>query len=324
VIAEARPELVLWASGRWPDAGITRLAGDASTRSFFRVAPRDAASIVVMDYGKPFSGPTDDIRLNGVFVTAGLPVARILEVVPRPGCLVLEDLGDRTLQAAAVADPANTEPLLERAVALAVEIAARGTPALAQSDRAAGPALDAERFRFEMGFFARHYVEGYLGRPALAPEVLRELHDLAVLAAEAPRRVLCHRDFHSRNLLVRPGGDLVMVDIQDARWGPDCYDLASILFDAYIEIAPAVRERLVETFRVALPDAPAAGEFRGRFARVAAQRMLKALGTFGYQIAVRNKVAYRSAIPRTVARLDTLLPALDELPRLASLRDLIG
>ena len=57
-----------------------------------------------------------------------------------------------------------------------------------------------------------------------------------VVVAETPERVFCHRDFHSRNLMVLTDGSLAMVDIQDARWGPLTYDLASLLRDAYMRI----------------------------------------------------------------------------------------
>ena len=53
------------------------------------------------------------------------------------------------------------------------------------------------------------------------------------LAAEP--RVLCHRDYHSRNLMLR-GDRLFIIDFQDARLGPDTYDLASLLRDSYVDL----------------------------------------------------------------------------------------
>jgi len=211
------------------------------------------------------------------------------------------------------------EGLLERATRLAARVAVAGTAALARSPRASGPALDAERFRFEMAFFVEHYLGGLLGLSEIAGTIRVELERLADLAAAGPHRVLCHRDFHSRNLMVRADGELAMVDIQDARWGPDSYDLASLLFDAYIDLDAAMRERLLGAYLAALPASPDEEPFRHRLAIVAAQRMLKALGTFGYQITTRGREVYRPAIDRTVTRLETLLPRLDALPRLGEL-----
>ena len=184
------------------------------------------------------------------------------------------------------------------------------TPALARVGSTAGPGLDSERFRFEMDFFLEHYARGLRACADLPVDLGLELHALADRAADTPRKVFCHRDFHSRNLMVREGGELFMVDIQDSRWGPDTYDLASLLRDAYVEIDQAWIDPLVESYRTALGSPPPAGEFRARFDLVSAQRMLKALGTFGYQVTQRRASRFLEGIPRTLERLRALLPTV--------------
>jgi hypothetical protein len=318
-VSAPRPETLGFVESRYPGARAEPLAGDASTRRFLRVTPPCGPSVVVMDYGSPFEGETDDLRLGRLFRDAELPVAGLIDAVGPAGCLVLEDLGDRTLAEQIVAEPdeARVEAWLGKATELAVRIAVRGTPALLRSERASGPALDPERFRFEMDFFLEHYVGGLRGLEA--PRELRPLlHRLAERAADSPGKVLCHRDFHTRNLMVRGDESLVMVDIQDARWGPDSYDLASLLRDAYVEIPEPVVDRLFEAYRVALPDSPPAEAFRGRFDLVSAQRMLKALGTFGYQAARLGRERYLEGLPRTLTRLRRLLPALEATAELWS------
>jgi len=305
-----RKEILAFALDRWPGCSIQSLAGDASTRRFYRVLPTSGPTRVLMDYGAPFAGETDDQRLQGIFSASGLPTAEIAASSPRTGCLVLEDLGDTTLELRLEqAGPGGGEDWLGRAVDLAVQIAERGTEQLARSPRSSGPCLDADRFQFEMEFFVEHYVGGLLGATP-APELLPELTALAQRAAETPRKVLCHRDFHRRNIMLQQDGRLSLVDIQDARWGPDSYDLASLLFDAYGEIGAQPRDRLVERYRRALADPPEVGEFRERFLCVGAQRMIKALGTFGYQIRAKGDERYREGIPRTLSRLRRILPAL--------------
>jgi aminoglycoside/choline kinase family phosphotransferase len=310
-----RPEVRRFIERAFPGARVEPLAGDASTRAFYRIYPTSGGSRVLMDYGRPFSEPTDDIRLNRIFREADLRVAGIVETGPEPGCLVLEDLGDRTLEAVlAGEDEMERQRLLRRAADLASDVARLGTPALTRSDRAAGPSLDGERFRFEMRFFVDHYL-GSLLQAAPVPGLEDELGRLADAAADTPRRVLCHRDFHSRNLMLTDDGALAMVDIQDARWGPDTYDLASLLHDAYIDIDAAWAASIVEERADADPDPRA---YRLRLDRVAAQRLIKMLGTFGYQVAVRGRSRYRSAIPRTLRRLHGCLSRRAETERLAA------
>ena len=112
-----------------------------------------------------------------------------------------------------------------------------------------------------------------------------------------------------------------MVDIQDARWGPDTYDIASLLRDAYVDLEEPEVERLLDAYVSRLaPDSRS--EIRRRFHLSAAQRMIKALGTFGYQISKLGRERYRDAIPRTLARLERLLPTQSETRSLhAALRE---
>ncbi|MDX1388043.1 MAG: phosphotransferase, partial [Acidobacteriota bacterium] len=297
--------------GLFAGARIEPMAGDASTRRFYRLRSGDTTR-VIMDYGARFTGDTDDMALTRIFEDAALPVSRIERACPEAGCLVLEDLGDRTLESAVEDDSGERRALYDRAVELAAAIAERGTPVLARSERASGPALDAERFRFEMDFFVEHYVEGFLGRSEAISLLVDPLHDLADRAAQTPRSVLCHRDYHSRNLLVRPDGSIAMVDIQDARWGPDTYDLASLLRDAYVDLDENDVETWIESYRTRLADPPERHAFRDRFDVVAAQRMIKALGTFGYQIGSLGRTRYSVAVTRTVGRLADLLPRCEQ------------
>ena len=319
-MSEMRPELQTALAELYPGAREQPLVADASTRRFHRLFLPDGGTRIVMDYGGPFEAETDDIRLVRVFERAELPVARVLDILPEAGALVVEDLGDETLETALSRASSSRRParddLYRSAVRLAADIATRGTDALLRSDRARGPALDNERFQFEMRFFLEHYIGSFLGRPEVAADLREAVEALALGAASHPR-VLCHRDYHSRNLMVREDGALAMVDIQDARWGPDTYDLASLLRDAYVDVSEHEVDQLFDYYRLQLPASPDGEALRSRFDLVAAQRMIKALGTFGYQIGVLGKDRYRSSVRRTVERLVHLLPARGETTPLA-------
>jgi aminoglycoside/choline kinase family phosphotransferase len=99
---------------------------------------------------------------------------------------------------------------------------------------------------------------------------------------------------------------LAMVDIQDARWGPDTYDLASLIHDAYVDLDPDWVEPMIQCYlkTARLHDGH---DLRHRLHVVGAQRMIKALGTFGYQLEVVGSNRYLGAIPRTLMRLDRML-----------------
>jgi hypothetical protein len=119
-------------------------------------------------------------------------------------------------------------------------------------------------------------------------------------------------------------GNLYIIDFQDARMGPDTYDLVSLLRDSYMDISEAQVDDLIAYFLAlqagtALEQEPA--EFRRRFDLMALQRNLKALGTFGYQTTTRRNPVYIQYIPRTLHYART---NLEKYPRLARLRELLA
>jgi aminoglycoside/choline kinase family phosphotransferase len=95
-----RPGLAAALSELYPGARDEALAGDASTRRFHRLFLLDGGTRVVMDYGAPFEEETDDVRLARIFEQATLPIARVHHILPEAGALILQDLGDETLELA--------------------------------------------------------------------------------------------------------------------------------------------------------------------------------------------------------------------------------
>jgi aminoglycoside/choline kinase family phosphotransferase len=130
------------------------------------------------------------------------------------------------------------------------------------------------------------------------------------------------------------GGSLYIIDFQDARMGPDTYDLVSLLRDSYVDLSPAQVDELIAYFLAlkgsasSVPSAAlgspsaalaAAAEFRRRFDLMALQRNLKALGTFGYMTTSRNNTVYIQYIPRTLAHVKANLAKYPRFDRLRGL-----
>jgi aminoglycoside/choline kinase family phosphotransferase len=132
--------------------------------------------------------------------------------------------------------------------------------------------------------------------------------------------VLCHRDYHSRNLMVH-GGTLHIIDFQDARMGPDTYDLVSLLRDSYVDLPERTVDELIAYFLALGGCAGDAASFRRRFDLMALQRNLKALGTFGYQTTTRRNTVYIQYMPRTLRYARENLLKYD---RFAKLRELLA
>jgi aminoglycoside/choline kinase family phosphotransferase len=302
---------------------VVPLTGDASDRRYFRVLLRDRKPIVLALH----AGPIDYAAMPFVAVARllsqiPLPVPKILHHSDALGVLGLEDLGDVTLQAhLGAATAAEHAALYRQAVTFVARMQQRGE---ALRDDAYPPyrvAFDVEKLTWELEFFVKHYLLAYKGvsatdaqRDALRAEWAAIVDELA-----AERRVLCHRDYHSRNLMLH-GGSLYIIDFQDARMGPDTYDLASLLRDSYVDLTPQQVDELIAFF-LALQGGADELEFRRRFDLMALQRNLKALGTFGYMTTSRNNTVYIQYIPRTVAYVKANLAKYPRFERLRSLLD---
>jgi aminoglycoside/choline kinase family phosphotransferase len=289
---------------------LTPLAGDASTRAYFRAA-RGSETFIVALYPEPLpAGRLPFLDVQALLAGWGLAVPAVLECDRARGVMLLSDLGDLSLQELMrSADDAERERVYARALeqaALLQRAAVRWPEREAECFRLA---FDVSKLRFELDFFVTHFLCGL--RAARLHDAEREVLSRGVdlLCAEIASwpRVLCHRDFHARNLLLH-GGDLAWIDFQDARQGPATYDLCSLLRDAYVTLPEDFIAEQAERFRrAALPEVDAA-TFARRFDWTCLQRNLKALGTFGYMAGVRGKDVYLQYVAPTLRHVARTLP----------------
>jgi len=303
---------------------VLSLTGDASDRRYYRVMVPDSPSIVLSLYSAPFE--LEQLSFANV--------ARLLEQMPVPiptvighagdlGVLALEDLGDVTLQAhLGAVTPAEHAMRYRQAVALIATLQKRGAELASPDYLPYGIAFDVEKLTWEMDFFTNHFIEAYRGVviPPAARDELRRVFGLFIAQLAAEPRVLCHRDYHSRNLMLHHDR-LYIIDFQDARMGPDTYDLVSLLRDSYVDLPERTVDELIAYFLALKGETGAQVEFRTRFDTMALQRNLKALGTFGYQTTARRNPVYIQYIPRT---LRYVRDNLDHLPQFSQLRELLA
>jgi aminoglycoside/choline kinase family phosphotransferase len=301
---------------------IMPLTGDASDRRYYRVLVKDAAPIVLALHAGPIDYATMPfVSIAHLFAEVPLPVPRILHHSDALGVLGLEDLGDVTLQAhLGAADPAEHAALYRQAVGFIATLQERGEVLKSDAYPPYRIAFDVEKLTWELEFFVKNYLLAYKGAAPSEAErdALRQEWSFIVDELADERRVLCHRDYHSRNLMLHDGS-LYIIDFQDARMGPDTYDLVSLLRDSYVDLTPPQVDGLIAYFLAHKDDAPDEEEFRRRFDLMALQRNLKALGTFGYMTTSRKNPVYIQYIPRTVAYVKANLAKYPRFERLRSL-----
>ena len=331
------------------ELSITRLTGDASTRSYFR-AQAHGASLIVALYSAAFdeteravdrlakaeagnpsarltfaNDPCAHIEVTALLLEAGLPVPPVLATYGGDAAMLIEDVGDLRLQdwLDGRSDSEVTEAY-RHALDLVVRIQEATEQALAAGSICSHLAFDEAKLRWELGFFFANYFNKYLRVKLDPPTANAVQQDFKTLCSElaARPRVLTHRDYHARNLMMHPTR-MFIIDYQDARMGPASYDVASLVSDPYTTLSREVALELIEGFIEMKSSSklplPVVGEFRTELELMTVQRMLKAIGTYASQAAAGNAVY----IPYIEPALERSLAALESLGRFDATRALL-
>ena len=279
---------------------ITALTPDASTREYFRI-PWLKGTAVAAVYPEPFDAAVHPyLDVTRLFTECSLPVPEVLDVDGDAGIIVQEDLGSRQLcQVFEEVSEDERESLLEQAIEIIARIQAATPKAYERDSIASRLAFDEPKLSWELNFFFEHYFGSYRKEELThgqTAELKAELNDLAAELAAVPR-VLCHRDYHTANLMLDKAGNVRVVDHQDARMGPASYDLVSLLLDrqpATPSLAEIRAHRLffLDTRRSHGLAAIDPDDFGKEFRLMTIQRGLKAVGTFSCQTAVYGRGAF--------------------------------
>jgi N-acetylmuramate 1-kinase len=294
------PEALLKFVARRAGARVQRIRSEASRRRFFRIL-LGKKSLVAMVYPEPAPAEIERFRVaQEIYRAHGLRVPGIEEIIGDQ-VVIQEDAGDLLLQRAWRASQSSERiRLLDGCLSILHGLAVVA-PALATAR------LDQARLKWEMDFFLAHFFSRYPVRGCGKADLRAGL--AALVDKLDPECVFAHRDFHSRNLLVK-GAEIIMVDFQDSLLAPRYYDLVSLAFDSYLDLGRA-REVLWSGLEWQEKD-------RRQMRLTALQRNIKALGTFAYQTYERRHPAYARYIPRTLRHIRSHLDVLAD-PELAVL-----
>lgn len=337
------------------EAELINLGGHASLRIYWRIKLPDQARsarheptlmAMVMPLGqaalKSEEGASDApapqelpfANVQRFLAAASLPVPQIELIDMALGVVLLEDLGsehfeDLYKEAKPRGDQA-VRALYGRAIALLVK-----TQHALLSEQAKLPeciahqrAFDAELLRWELEHFREWGLHAQHGKESTAQidEQLDAIFDAIVAQLLSAPQCLVLRDYQSRNIMSK-GGELVLIDFQDALMGPAIYDLVALLRDSYIELEPSMVELLLEDYiqaglEAGLPWCQDQGAIASLFYVQVLQRKLKDAGRFIFIDQVKGNPSF---LPYYEPSLGYVKHAISQLPApFSALEDLLA
>lgn len=299
-------------------SGLNPVAGDASFRRYFRVQT-DLRSVIVCESPPERENNPAFLAVRQLLEGAGVRVPDLIAVDTRQGYFLLEDLGDRQLLPALTG--ATADALYGQARRILITLSMVPVPQVGDE---ALPVYSDELLRRELDLFPTWFVQRLLGlAPEQPPATLFDALCRRLLeSAAAQPRVLVHRDFHSRNLMLLPEGGMATIDFQDAVIGPLTYDAASLFKDCYLRWPRARMAGWVLALRDefaavgVLNDDHSASDaaFLRAFDLMSLQRHLKVLGIFARLHLRDGKDDYLDHLPRIVAYLEDVFARYPDEP----------
>ncbi len=301
------------------------LAGDASNRRYYRVV-LDHQSWVLMRW-EPFQ--PDNYPFLSVlnhFAKNGVHVPQVIAMSPEEGLVLLEDLGDLTLERK-FWESQNQDAAFDFYQMAIDEIVKIHHPAtLNKSDCTAFKIkFDTEKFLWEMNYGKDNLLSGVLKfpfNPTLEKEISDIFLDICSRLDQEPKRI-AHRDYHSRNLMIKLD-QMSVIDFQDARLGPIQYDLVSLMRDSYVDMTDVMAKNLIDYYlersKEYLPKDFSRDQFDHIYELQSIQRCFKACGSFASFYHLRQDRRYLKYLSGTLRRV---LKAINEFPEYKVFADVL-
>jgi aminoglycoside/choline kinase family phosphotransferase len=291
---------------------ISPIEKGGSGRKFYRIEVSPDQTVVLVKYPREQGENLRYVEIAEFLAAHDVPVPKIYFHDPEEGLIWIEDLGENDLWS----QRQESWPSLRLLYHSALEDIARlhrvPHSEFQEFARHLPAQFDAALYLWEQHYFMEHCLGRHFGvdsRKLAALARLPRLKEIAERLATFPR-VLVHRDFQSQNIMIR-NGQACLIDFQGMRPGLAEYDLASLLYDPYMQLTPDQRADLLEFYQEQADVADP--EFEEKLRLCAMQRLMQALGAYGYLGHTQGKTSFLACIPIALNSLGTLLAEIDGL-----------
>lgn len=297
---------------------ITELTGDASYRTYYRLKFEDNESLIVMKMPEGKSSVSEEvtkttkkfdelpfINVQRYLDSLDIPVPKISAYSPEKGLLILEDLGNRTLEKT-IWQTSNKlliffyEKVIDLLVKIQLKTRKDNNACIAFSRK-----FDKDLLLWEFNHFLEYGIEDRL-KIKIKKEDKKIFDELGKNLIEELIKIpkgFVHRDFQSRNLMIH-AYDFRIIDFQDALIGPIIYDLVSLLRDSYAELTENQLNELIKIYLSRIdsqhPYYEKEEELIHDFDLMTIQRKLKDAGRFQYINTVKKNPNFLKNVPTSL------------------------
>jgi hypothetical protein len=269
-----------------------------------------------MDAPPPQENCKPFVDIAFLLAKSGINVPKIYAEDLERGFLLLNDLGSKTYLD--VIDSENSDDLFKDA--LQALLAFQQLPMVAPL-----PSYDVALLRRELELFPEWYVKRELGIEFDSAQQMlwQNVTDLLIDSALAQPKVLVHRDYMPRNLMLsepNPG----VLDFQDAVYGPVTYDVTCLFKDAFLSWPEERVYGWLENYwqqagALGIPVQPDFDDFLRASDLMGVQRHLKVIGIFARICHRDGKPRYLADVPRFFSYIEAVIARRPELAELQAL-----
>lgn len=291
-----------------------------SDRKFYRIQCSADQPLILVKYNLEREENRHYVQIAQFLDAHGIRVPRIYFHDPVEGLIWIEDLGERDLYSCRDESWLVRRAFYESALDQIVKLHSLPESVCVEMKEHLPAEFNAALYRWEQKYFFHNCLGRYFSvseskRKELA--ALPSLREIAKHLASLPR-VLVHRDFQSQNIIIQ-NGQANLIDFQGMRPGLAEYDLASLLYDPYVELTDAERAELIAYYRGRQLENGVTidGDFDLKLRLCAMQRLMQALGAYGFLGLVKGHKHFLQYIPNALRSLRTVVSKIDNLQRLA-------
>jgi aminoglycoside/choline kinase family phosphotransferase len=281
-----------------------------SDRKFYRVRCGADQSLILVKYSLEREENRHYVEIAEFLENHKISVPKIYFHDPAEGLIWLEDLGEEDLFSHRSESWLVRRALYESALDEVAKLHSLPESVCVEMRSKLPAEFNAALYLWEQNYFFENCLGRYFNIDKVRLAALAALPALKAIAEHLARlpRVLVHRDFQSQNIIIR-NSQAYFIDFQGMRPGLAQYDLASLLYDPYVELSEAERGNVIEYYC----DKNSRVDFGETLRLCAMQRLMQALGAYGFLGLVKGHRQFLGYIPAAMKSLGEIVATIDNL-----------